>query len=112
MFAIFATLRIGLQHVEEFQDASFGDAEGSVRDEPGCFRFDILQNSTERTLFHLYEVYEDEAAFESHKKTPHFKQWFTQVQPWFEGKPEVVTMNTVFPSDVGWRKQKPSLLQW
>ena len=112
MFAIFATLRIDVEHVEKFREASFGDSQGSVRDEPDCFRFDILQNSAEKNLFHLYEVYEDTAAFEAHQTTPHFKEWFARVQPWLEGKPEVVTMNTVFPSDQGWRKQKPSLLQW
>lgn len=112
MFAIFATLRIKVQHVEGFREASFGDAQGSVRDEPGCFRFDILQNATEPHLFHLYEVYEDKAAFEFHQETPHFKEWFEQVQQWLDGKPEVVTMNTVFPSDAGWRGQKPTLLKW
>ena len=66
MFAIFVTLKVKNQYIEEFRKASFGDSEGSVRDEPGCFRFDVLQNSTKNNIFHLYEVYEDTVAFEAH----------------------------------------------
>ena len=109
---IFVTLKIKKNYISEFMKASFGDAEGSVRDEPSCFRFDILQNAEKPEVFHLYEVYEDDQAFELHKKTPHFKQWFSQVQPWFDGEVTSVKMTTIFPSEKGWKNQKSSLLKW
>ena len=112
MFAIFVTLKVKNQYIEEFRKASFGDSEGSVRDEPGCFRFDVLQNSTTDNIFHLYEVYEDTVAFEAHQETEHFKKWFLLVRPWLDGEVKTVTMNTVFPSNQGWERQKPSLLYW
>ena len=43
MYAIFVTINVKEEHLEEFTQASFGDAEGACRDEPGCFRFDINQ---------------------------------------------------------------------
>ena len=112
MISIFVTIKIKDGFLEQFQDASFGDSEGSVRDEPGCFRFDILQNSENPQVFHLYEVYEDDAAFEAHKNTPHFKKWFSEVRPWFDGEVTSVKMQTIFPSEKGWKKQKPCLLKW
>ena len=53
MISIFVTIKIKDGFLEQFRDASFGDSEGSVRDEPGCFRFDILQNSENPQVFHL-----------------------------------------------------------
>jgi len=63
MMSIFVTIKIKEGFSDQFREASFGDSEGSVRDEPGCFRFDILQNSECPQVFHLYEVYEDDQAF-------------------------------------------------
>lgn len=112
MYAVFVTININPDRVEEFTQASFGDAEGSVRDEPDCFRFDILQDSETASRFYLYEVYRDEAAFEVHLQTPHFLKWKSTVEEMFDGELQILKMATVFPSDQGWEQQKPALLSW
>ena len=43
MFAVFVTINIKDGFADEFQKASFGDSQGSVKDEPGCFRFDFVK---------------------------------------------------------------------
>ncbi|HAL46388.1 MAG TPA: antibiotic biosynthesis monooxygenase, partial [Dehalococcoidia bacterium] len=55
MISIFVTIRIKDGFADQFREASFGDAHGATREEPGCFRFDILQNAEDSNLFHLYE---------------------------------------------------------
>ena len=112
MFSIFVELNIEPEHVEEFMEASLGDAQGAVRDEPGCFRFDINQDPEVASRFYLFEVYRDESAFQAHLEAPHFIKWRDQVKPWFTADPKKVIMNTVFPSDEGFEKQKPALLNW
>ena len=112
MYCIFVTINVKPEFLEQFMEASLGDARGSVRDEPECFRFDINQNAEIPTRFHLYEVYRNEEALEAHKVSPHFKKWFATVESWFDGPFERVTMQTVFPSSEGWKKQKPALLNW
>ena len=112
MISIFVTIQIRDGFSDQFKEASFGDSQGSVRDEPGCFRFDILQNSEDPNRFHLYEVYEDELALEAHREAPHYKKWRSRVEDWFEGDISRVLMTTIFPSDKGWRDQKPHLLSW
>lgn len=109
MHSIFVTVNVHSEHLAAFTEASFGDARGSVRDEPGCFRFDIHRDKDLATRFYLYEVYEDEAAFAAHLETPHFKKWIETVKPMLDGELEKVEMTTVFPSDDGWRRQKPGL---
>ena len=57
-----------------------------MRDEPGCFRFDILEDKTNPNRFYLYEVYEDEEAhMVAHRNAPHYKKWRETVQEWFDG---------------------------
>ena len=36
----------------------------SVEEEVGCLRFDVWQDASDASCYHLYEVYTDEAAFE------------------------------------------------
>ena len=112
MFAIFVTINVKPEHVDAFIEASVGDAQGSTRDEPGCFRFDMHQDPEIRSRFYLYEVYRDEAAFQAHLETPHFLEWRETVQTFFDGDLRRVDMKTLFPSDEGWEKQKPALLDW
>ena len=112
MFSIFVTLKIKRGFSQLFIEASRGDATGSVRDEQGCFRFDIHQNSLNSNTFHLYEVYLDEAAFKAHIETPHYLKWQSAVKDWFDGEPSVIRMDTVFPSQDGWEQQKTHLLSW
>ena len=78
MISIFVTLQVKAGHVDEFIDASFGDSQGSVKDEPGCYRFDILQNSNDTNKFHLYGVYEDEKSLATHRNTSHYRKWRKQ----------------------------------
>ena len=113
MHAIFVTINIKDGHRDEFMAASLGDSQGSVRDEPGCLRFDILEDKTNANRFYLYEVYENEGAhMTAHRNAPHYLKWRETVSPWFDGDISAVPMNTIFPSDGGWKAQKPGLLNW
>jgi len=49
------------------------NAAASVRDEPGCLVFDVLADREHSDVFHLYEVYSDEAALAAHKTTAHYQ---------------------------------------
>ena len=55
-----------------FLDAMIPNAEASVRDEPGCLVFDVLEAREEPDTFYLYEVYSDQNALALHKETPHY----------------------------------------
>lgn len=55
-----------------FLDAMLPNAEASVRDEPGCHVFDVLEAREEPDTFYLYEIYADQAALAAHKETPHY----------------------------------------
>ena len=111
MIAIFVSIRVKPGFRTRFVQATLGDARGSVGDEPGCYRFDVLEDDSDPDLVHLYEVYEDQAALDAHRKMPHYARWADEVADWRDpvaaGR---VESTTVFPSDDGWRNQKAHLL--
>jgi quinol monooxygenase YgiN len=63
-FAVVATYEIAPEHIGVFMPMLKAHRDRCLRDEPGTLRFDILQ--PDRNLM-LYEVYEDEAAFQAHR---------------------------------------------
>ena len=56
-----------------FHELVVANAEASLRDEPGCRRFDVLVPTDEADKVVLYEIYDHEAAFQAHLASDHFK---------------------------------------
>ena len=57
----------------EFRSLIDANADASVRNEPGCLQFDVLEPEGEGDRVLLYEIYADKAAFDAHLKTDHFR---------------------------------------
>ena len=49
MYVIVAPIQIKEGYKDAFVEAMLGDAKGSVNDEPGCLRFDVIQDAATRT---------------------------------------------------------------
>ena len=77
MFSLVVQMEVRPDRREEFLAGMAANAEASVRDEPGCLRFDISSVDGDENRFVLYELYADAEAFAAHKTTPHFAQWRT-----------------------------------
>ncbi len=75
MFSLMVQLEVRPEDRDEFLTAITANARASVRDEPGCHRFDVTAVEGDETRFVLYELYDDAAAFEAHKRAPHFRTW-------------------------------------
>jgi autoinducer 2-degrading protein len=77
MFSLMVQMEVRPGRRDEFLAGMAANAQASVRDEPGCLRFDVCSVEGEEHRFLLYELYTDAAAFEAHKQSPHFAQWRT-----------------------------------
>ncbi len=75
MIALIVSLQVVPGRLEEFLAAIRVNAERSFTDEPGCARFDVTQDVTDDHHFFFYELYDDQAAVEAHRATPHFAAW-------------------------------------
>ena len=75
MFSLVVHMEVRPGRREEFLAGMAANAEASVRDEPGCHRFDVSAVEGHDHRFVLYELYDDAEAFEAHKRAPHFAAW-------------------------------------
>lgn len=79
-FAIWVEFDVKPGGMPAFLAAARLDAQGSVEREPGCRRFDILQDPAMPDRACFYEIYDDEAAWLAHRETPHFKTYDAATQ--------------------------------
>ena len=78
MFAIYVTVDVKPNDMEKFLETSIEEAKASVRDEPDCYRFEILRDKNNQNRICFMEVFENEQALQTHQETPHFsKMWQT-----------------------------------
>ena len=75
MIAIWVKVRIKPSTREAFLKAIEADALASERDEPGCLRFNVLQDEKDENVYYFFEVYRDQDALEAHRKTLHYASW-------------------------------------
>ncbi len=75
MFSLVVQMEVRPGLREEFLAGMTANAEASVRDEPGCHRFDVSAVEGDDNRFVLYELYDDASAFEAHRQAPHFRAW-------------------------------------
>lgn len=99
MKALVVTIQIQPEHREAFIESMLDDARGSVQNEPGCLRFDVIQDESDPNRIYLYEVYRDEAAFEQHTQAPHFIRWRDTVENWYAQPTVVCRGSNLFPPD-------------
>jgi quinol monooxygenase YgiN len=97
MLAIWVKARIKPGERQRFLRAIEVDALGSEREEPGCFRFNVLQDAQDENVYYFYEVYQDEAALEAHRQTLHYAVWRAAADT-LDGPTEAIRCRPVFPS--------------
>lgn len=69
-FAIVATFDVAEGRMDEFLPLLLAHRDRCLKDEPGTLRFDVLRPRNEENRIMLYEVYEDDAAFQVHWNGP------------------------------------------
>ena len=97
MLAMWVKVRVKPDARQRFLEAIEVDALGSERDEPGCMRFNVLQDDNDENVYYFYEVYQDEAAIEAHRAAPHYAVWRAAADT-LDGPTEVTRCQTVFPA--------------
>ena len=109
MISLMVKLRIKPEERQRFLEAVEVDALGSERDEPGCLRFNVLQDEQDANLYYFYEVYEDESALEAHRGAPHYDVWRQAAAVSLDGPAQVTRVVPIIPSDRAyWAKARAS----
>jgi autoinducer 2-degrading protein len=101
MLAIWVKVRVKPEQRKRFLDAIEVDALGSERDEPGCLRFNVLQDEKDANVYYFFEIYKDQAALEAHRAAPHYAVW-RAVADVLDGPTEPTRCTPVFPAARGY----------
>ena len=74
MICVAVTYVIKAGHEEEAV-ALFAGLTGPTRAEPGCRMYLVHRSLTDPRRFFLYEQYDDQAALDAHRESPHFERY-------------------------------------
>jgi quinol monooxygenase YgiN len=75
-----AELEIEAGQVEAYTNALKEEVETSIRVEPGVLTLYAVSVKGQPNQIRIFETYKDEAAYESHLQTPHFKKYKAETQ--------------------------------
>jgi (4S)-4-hydroxy-5-phosphonooxypentane-2,3-dione isomerase len=96
MIATLVYVQVKPEFIEAFIEASRHNHENSVK-ENGNLRFDIIQDTQDKSKFVLYEAYASEQAAAAHKETAHYLKWRDTVASWMAKPREGVKHHLLFP---------------
>ncbi len=106
MYVVIAPIQVKEGSKEQVLEALVPNARGAVETEPGCLRFDVIQDAGDPNLLWVYEIYVDEDAFNYHTQTDHFKKAIAVIGPnRVEGGRQGATFGStnVWPTDAEWK---------
>jgi quinol monooxygenase YgiN len=79
-FVLVVNIRIKPENVDRWMKMAMENAR-EARKEPGCRQFEVLVDPKDKAKVLLFEIYNDEKAFEAHQATPHFKKYLAEAVP-------------------------------
>jgi len=101
MNLVIVRVRVKPECVEDFKAASAENARNSIL-EPGCARFDVIQQADDPTRFMFLEAFRTPDAHATHSATPHYITWRDTVTDMMAEPRQAVKHVGVFPLDQNW----------
>jgi autoinducer 2-degrading protein len=102
VYVVLGTIKVKPAHLAEFLVHVRAHAEASAR-EPGCVRYEVLQDLDDPLTICLYEVFRSEADLHVHHQQPHYTAWMTASRDWRDRTAySRRVLRNVSPDDGGW----------
>jgi len=102
MLIVQVFIHVKSESVEAFKAASMENAAQSIL-EPGCARFDVIQQLDDPNRFVLYEAYRTQADNDFHKQTAHYLKWREAVADMQAEDRSSIKYTGCFPPDDAWK---------
>ncbi len=68
---------------------------GPSRQDPGCIRYECMQNRADPTDFTFVEEWQNEAALKAHLNTPHLKDALSKLPALLAAEPDIRLYSTL-----------------
>lgn len=75
LFTLLVQIEINKDSIDKFMPLALENAQATRESETGCRQFDVLVDPSDPSRVTFYEIYDDEAAFQTHQQTAHFKRY-------------------------------------
>lgn len=98
MHILHVHVKIKPERIDEFVAATLSNAKSSL-EEPGCVRFDVLQEVDDPAHFELHEAYRDQAGHAAHRDSAHYKAWAEAVADLFAEPRTRTIYRNLYPAD-------------
>jgi quinol monooxygenase YgiN len=92
---VIAKLKVQPGKEAEFEAAARQMIATVKESEPGTLSYMLHKNTKDATEFIYYEVYQDQAALDSHGKTDHMKAFGGKIGSLLAGRPEIAILQEV-----------------
>jgi quinol monooxygenase YgiN len=89
-----ARIKIDAAHLEDYKSALREQAETAVRVEPGVITLYAVHEKKDPTNVTVFEIYKDQAAYQSHIQTEHFKKYKTSTSSMVKSL-ELIDVNAI-----------------
>jgi len=88
MYTVILFTKIRPQHIDDYIVNMRVCAEATNK-EPGCIRYEVMQDADDPTMMCLFQVFKDEAAYQVHQDAEHHRVWIEMSGDWREpsGRP-------------------------
>jgi autoinducer 2-degrading protein len=86
MFVVTVTFEAYPEQAAAFLARVRDQVTDTLSSEAGCHRFDVCIDPAQPERVFLYEIYADEAAFQTHLKTAHFEAFSAEAAPMLRSK--------------------------
>lgn len=105
MYVILGIIKVKPEHLAEFVDNVCHHARRSVA-EPGCLRFDVLQDTADPLTICLYEVFRSETDLGTHRQQDYYTRWMEMSRGWRDTSAyDRRVLRHLYPGDEEWTQR-------
>ncbi|MCA8095200.1 antibiotic biosynthesis monooxygenase [Burkholderia anthina] len=76
-------------------EAELRSMVAASRAEPGNRRYDLFREQDGSAALHLFEIYDDQAAFDAHLASPYFTAFRIKSADWFAAPPVIKVLSGI-----------------
>ena len=81
MYTVISFHKILPQHIDDYIENMRVCAEKSNQ-EPGCIRYEVMQDVDDPSMFCLFQVFQDTDAYQYHQDAEHHRHWIEISSGW------------------------------
>ena len=81
MYTVIGFTRVLPERIEDYIENMRICAE-KTNQEPGCIRYEVMQDLADPAVMCLFQVFADEAAYQAHQDAEHHRVWVEKSGPW------------------------------